>query len=122
MAIEKEILLKDLVASTELHAREEADLCFDAVLIPPSAQKVVFDFTDVTYISRSFADQFHKNKVKLIEERSVVVDILNADIAVIKMLHAVSNSQHIKHRQVETMLPIYSFSNSDQLLQYLKTV
>ena len=63
------------------------------------ANQVELDFTDVEFISRSFADQFFKEKLKLMQELQILVEVRNANIEVSEMLKAVANTQNVSDRK-----------------------
>ncbi|WP_118193389.1 hypothetical protein [Albibacterium indicum] len=54
--------------------------------------KVELDFTDIIFMSRSFADQFHKELYS--SDHTIDISIKNADVSILDMLRAVSNTQN----------------------------
>jgi hypothetical protein len=80
---------------------------------------VEFDFSNVEFISRSFADQFHKEKTKLANSKSI--SILNASEEVLRMLSTVANTQNAIYREYKK-LPVFKFSDTSLLSDYLLSV
>jgi len=44
-------------------------------------------------MSRSFADQFHKERLVFQTKNNCLIELKNADVQVLELLHAVSNTQ-----------------------------
>ena len=99
-----------------LNTREAATLLFVCV-VENYAKNVVFDFSKVEFMSRSFADQFHKERMKLKEELGLMIDLKDASESVRKMLVTVEATQN-KRNRFYTELPVFRFSN-DRIEEYL---
>lgn len=99
-----------------LNTREAATLLFVCV-VENYAKSVVFDFSRVEFMSRSFADQFHKERMKLKEELGLMIDLKDASESVRKMLVTVEATQN-KLNRFYTELPVFRFSN-DRIEEYL---
>jgi hypothetical protein len=110
--------IKSILGNT-LDSRDGAIRLFRKLL--PNQKEIVFDFSAVTFMSRSFADQFHKESQKLISDKERRISITNASVQVIDILQAVAKTQHTKDR-ISLSLPIYSFSQLDQLTDYLQAI
>lgn len=102
-----------------LDSRDEAIRLFHLLL--PDQEEIVFDFADVAFMSRSFADQFHKESLNLTSDNNRKISITNAPVQVIDILEAVTKTQ-IKTKWASLNLPIYSFSKLDQLREYLQAI
>jgi hypothetical protein len=74
--------------------RNSADLLFASV--PSSVEELVLDFSDVEFISRGFADEFHKARLRFQAERKVPVVLEQVNDAIQQMLSAVSRTQEGK--------------------------
>lgn len=79
---------------------------------------IELDFSNVEFMSRSFADQFYKEQLQLKNELNIIIHIMNANEEIIKMLNVVSNTQNKKDREFKT-IPVYKFSNPQLLADYL---
>ena len=99
-----------------LNTREAASLLFVCV-VENYAKKVVFDFSQVEFMSRSFADQFHKERMKLKDEHGLFIDLKNASEPMRKMLVTLESTQN-KRNRFYTELPVFRFSD-DKLSEYL---
>jgi anti-anti-sigma regulatory factor len=94
-----------------LNSREAAVLLFDFVN-ENQARNVVFDFTDVVFMSRSFADQFHKERMKLKEQNGLTIHLKDASEAIRTMLITVESTQN-KRNRFYTELPVFKFSEKN---------
>ena len=112
---------KKLIGNT-LDSRDEAQKLFAYISanyeLPVS---VVFDFDDVDFMSRSFADEFHKLKMAWCNQHTSVVEIDNASVQILDILQAVARTQ--KSREVTNPERlVLAFTNSEQLYDYLLSV
>ncbi len=71
--------------------RDSADSLFEG--IPTCTEEVVLDFDGVEFISRGFADQLHKARLRFQSEQQVHVVLEHANEEVLAMLAAVSRTQ-----------------------------
>ena len=77
--------------------------------------KVELDFQDIIFMSRSFADQFHKELLS--GDHAVDLEIKNAESGIIEMLETVSKTQNSR-MAVNKSYKILSFNNMDKLRDY----
>jgi len=84
-------------------------------------QVVELDFTGVDFMSRSFADELHKEKIRLQKEYAVRIDILNANEEVMAILEVVARTQN-KQEKKAVEVPVYKFSNPELVFNYLLTI
>ena len=110
-----QILVNKNISET-LNTRDSATLLFD-IILHEDAKNVVFDFSNVVFMSRSFADQFHKERMKLKDKKGLFIQIKNASDEVRKMLVTVENTQSKKNRFYRE-LPVFTFSE-DNMEAYL---
>lgn len=82
---------------------------------------VNLDFHNVVFMSRSFADQFHKERVKLQIDNDILFEISNASDDIRKMLTIVASTQEKKERHYR-VLPIFNFTKEESLEEYLLTI
>ncbi len=103
-----------------LNTREGATLLF-ASLKKQRGDRVEFDFSQVEFMSRSFADQFHKEWKKLQQTRGLALVISNANEEIIRVLKTVEKTQNKSKREF-VRLPVFKYSDSDRLSDYLLSV
>lgn len=103
-----------------IHTRDASNQLLKLVADNP-CQKVDLDFSEVEYISRSFADQFHADKIKLATEQQKTIIVTNANEEVINMLQAVARTQNKAYRG-HTHLPVYKYSTWNQLENFLLSI
>ena len=84
-------------------------------------KNIELDFLDVDYISRSFADQFHADKIKISIELQKSIIVTNANDEVINMLQSVARTQNKSYNEL-TEVPVYKYSNWIQLENYLLSI
>ena len=77
--------------------------------------KVELDFQGVIFMSRSFADQFHKDLLS--GDHAVDLEIKNAETGIIEMLEAVSKTQNSR-KPINKSYKVLSFNNLDKLRDY----
>ena len=77
--------------------------------------KVELDFQGVIFMSRSFADQFHKDL--LTGNHAIDLEIKNAESGIIEMLETVSKTQKTR-KAINKSYRILSFNNIDKLSDY----
>lgn len=109
----------ELLGAT-IHTREASNELLRVVQNDPCAQ-IDLDFSQVAYISRSFADQFHADKVKLAQEQQKSIMVTNANEEVVQMLQAVAKTQNKEHRDLNHA-PVYRYSQWNQLENFLLSV
>ena len=109
----------DLLSST-LHTRQAAKELLQASAENP-CDHVVLHFANVEYISRSFADQFHADKLKLADSSTKTIIVTNANEEVFKMLQAVANTQHKVNRDYEK-IPVYNYTDWNSLERFLLSI
>lgn len=82
---------------------------------------VEIDFSNIDFISRSFADQFHKEKIQLWESNDKNVVVINAHDDVLSMFQAVSKTQNAYGRSYSSY-PLLNFQTRRSLKNYLESV
>lgn len=93
--------------ATRLAELIKADLADD--------NKVELDFQGVIFMSRSFADQFHKDLLS--GEQAIDVEIKNAESGIIEMLETVSKTQSSR-KAINKSYKVLSFTDTDKLRDY----
>lgn len=83
------ILVFELFGAS-LSSREQAEILYRQ--IKKRSNRVVVDFSRVTFISRSFADQFYKGFLEL--AKVMIVEVINGSREVADMFNAVSRTQN----------------------------
>lgn len=77
--------------------------------------KVDLDFQHIIFMSRSFADQFHKDIMAC--DNSLYINIKNADLGIIEMLNTVSRTQYTR-KPIKRSYKVLSFNNLELLKDY----
>lgn len=119
-------MLKNIVDIIEvigdtLNTRDEASKLMRHVQSEYGAiNDIVLDFRDVAFMSRTFADQFYKERQSYIQAANIHLQIADADIQIIDVLQAVSKTQ--KKERSLTEYPVYTFVNENVLMDYLQTI
>ena len=78
------------------------------------------DFSKVEFMSRSFADQFYKERADL-RNKGVAVFLLNADEEINKILEAVGRTQDKKDRNFND-IKIVRFANINEASNFLCSI
>lgn len=103
-----------------LHTRQAATELLQAVTQNP-CDHIELDFVDVEYVSRSFADQFHAEKIAIAIQQQKSIIVTNANEEIIKMLQAVARTQDKENRAYEKV-PVYNYTNWKSLERFLLSV
>ena len=119
MNCETTIRLVDLLGTT-IHTREASNQLLKLVQENP-CQKIELYFLNVSYISRSFADQLYADKTRLSNDLRKYLVITNANDEVISMLQAVERTQN-KSRKQYVDSPVYKYSSWKQIEDYLLSI
>lgn len=115
-----QILVSEFFPGNSLVTREVASLLIDRIETMPY-RDVIVDFSNIQFISRSFADQFHKEKIRLWENGQKELVVENAEHDVFEMLKAVSKTQNVKDRNY-SFYPSIHFQSRRSLKEYLEYI
>lgn len=103
-------------------SRDEAIKLFNSInKFQHPVTEIVLDFAGIDFISRSFADQFYKEKMDWKVKTNIPLSITNATVQIIEILEAVSRTQSKKDRTVKE-IPVYSFTSEELLSEYMQTI
>ncbi len=105
---------------TSVHTRESSKILM-SLIEKDSCAYIEVDFSQVVYISRSFADQFYFDKTKCAIELKKNVIVSNANESVIHMLSVVAKTQN-KKPDAFLNIPIYKYSTQSQLENFLLSI
>lgn len=110
------------ILGSSLHTRDEADSLFESVkmfcaITEVSNQQFIFNFSDVNFVSRSFADQFHKNKIYFQNKYSCLIQTVCMNNQVFDILETVSRTQVKKIKLKD--YPINEFESIEGLYYFL---
>lgn len=94
-----------------LDTRESASRLVDMIKKEGEC-KIELDFTGILFMSRSFADQFHKELYNY--DHSIDISIKNANVSILDMLQAVSNTQHAR-KAIKKDYQLLSYNNISKL-------
>lgn len=86
-----------------------------------SNTELELDFSNIEFMSRSYADQFHKTKIAYEQNNKVRIHIINANEEVINMLQVVAKTQSSSERIFEK-IPVFRFSKPQMLTDYLLSI
>jgi len=114
--IASELKLINLLPVT-LDSREAATRLADIVREYSGDKQIELDFSGIEFMSRSFADQFHK-ELYLRDEDAFEIVIKNADAAIIRMLDAVSKTQ-TKRKAVKKTHQVASYNSLKQMESFV---
>jgi|SRR5690606_19461048 len=105
-----EIKIGDILPLT-LDTRESASRLVD-IIKKEGECRVELDFANIIFMSRSFADQFHKELYSC--DHNIDISIKNADLGILNMLRAVSNTQNAR-QAIKKNYQLVSFNNLSKL-------
>lgn len=103
-----------------IHTRQSASILLKAVS-SEHCDHIDLDFSEVEYISRSFADEFHSEKISLVRSSNKKIIVRNANDKVIKMLQSVARTQNKDKRDFEEM-PVYNYTDWNILNSFLLSI
>jgi hypothetical protein len=106
-----------VVTGETLHTRQVASELIQLITTDPCAH-IELDFSKVEYISRSFADQFHSEKLALATTSKKTVIVSNANEEVIQMLQTVARTQDKVKREGES-IPVYNYTDWKNVERFL---
>jgi hypothetical protein len=107
-------------AKNFLISREAVNLLFHE-LNGYNNTEIELDFGNIEFMSRSYADQFHKTKIDFEQNHNVKIYIMNANEEVINILQIVSKTQNSTERSFEK-IPVFRFSTAQLLSAYLLSI
>jgi hypothetical protein len=118
---ERQINLKPLFGS-QLDSRQDASALFEEVKQAcPECADILLNFDGISFMSRSFADQFCMEKQKLTTFHNYLIKISNADISIMQMFKAVNCAKKSTDRTFED-IPVYTFTKQEELSKYLEAL
>lgn len=83
--------------------------------------KVIIDFQNVKFATRSFIDEFYNVFMKNVADLSCELEVTNVPEDIHAMIETVSKTQ----TRVKTIRPtskLVSFEDADQMLKYIKSI
>lgn len=105
------------ILGTTIHTREASVTLLKVAGNDPCDQ-LDLDFAGVAFISRSFADQFHADKIRLAQKSNKRIMVTNANESIINMLQAVSRTQNKTERHFPR-IPVYKYTDKNALERFL---
>lgn len=105
---------------TSIHTREASDILM-RLIEKDLCDYIELDFSNVEYISRSFADEFYFDKLNYAIKLKKNLIVSNANEAVMHMLSAVAKTQNKKPNTFFN-IPIYKYSSQSQLENFLLSI
>ncbi|MCU0318449.1 MAG: STAS-like domain-containing protein [Flavobacteriales bacterium] len=101
---------------TDPNYRNSAEVLFFEV--PANSKELVLDFSGVEFISRGFADELHKARLRFQQERNIPVIIEQVNEAVQEMLSAVARTQE-GSTPLRVDIPVIRVNSVDELERML---
>jgi hypothetical protein len=116
------VSVKQLIGNT-LNTRDEAQKLFTQLVAHNGhTSRVTLNFTDVDFMSRSFADEFYKLKIKRnIDNNKDDINIENANLQIIDILNAVARTQKSRELKDPGRISL-SFTDRQQFSDYLQSL
>lgn len=114
------IIVSDYLGHHNLVTRESATTLIANALCTPH-KEIVLDFTHVTFISRSFADQLHKEMMAYNTLGKKKISFANALPDIVQMLKVVATTQTGNNRNYEPCIHL-KFQSRRFLKEYLLSV
>ena len=119
--IHTELHLVELLGTT-LNSRDEADALFARMKADlPATDSYVLNFSGVTFTSRSFADQFHKLKIRWQAEFIVPIVLENMHEQTLAILGAVAQTQQERRHKVAN-IPTRQLPDFNAAFKFLLTI
>ena len=105
-----------------LDTRDQAIRLFESLKdYCPNCGDLTLDFKDVDFMSRSFADQFHKEKMNWHAKINIKILVENENHQVNQILKSVSRTQKPVERP-RTSVQARSFNSREQVFQFLSAL
>jgi len=116
------ISVKQVIGNT-LNTRDEAQKLFAYTSSENGhASPLTFNFEGVDFMSRSFADEFHKLQINWSANHiNDTLKIENADLQLIDILHAVARTQKSRELKNPGRMSL-SFASREQFSDYLQSL
>ena len=114
------ILVSEYFNHRNLVTREYAIMLIEKATNTPVGA-IEFDFLGISFISRSFADQVHEEKMRLWETDKKEIIVVNAEPDVCEMLKTVGKTQNSNNR-IFDRYPHLQFQSRRLLKEYLLSV
>jgi len=103
-----------------VHTRESSKILMK-LIEQNQCDSIELDFSQVEYISRSFAYQFYAGKMNCAIKLKKNIIVSNANETVMHMLNAVAKTQNKKFNTFLN-IPIYKYSSQSQLENFLLSI
>lgn len=108
------------IYGTFLNTRESA-IGLSKLITGLASSNIDIDFKNVEFMSRSFADQFYKERQKLREEKGISIFLINADEEIERILEAVSRTQDKQDRKFND-IQVIRFTDVKDVSNFLLSV
>jgi anti-anti-sigma regulatory factor len=114
----KKIIISELIGK-KLQSRIEAKKIYGLV-VSLDVKSISLDFGNVTFMSRSFADEFCET-INLFNKINVKIELINENAAIKEALNVVSSNRN-KPKKVELNYSTLDFTNMNNLSDFLATI
>lgn len=116
--VTKEISLLNWL-NPSLDTREAATRLFEMLRTShPPCSEIEFDFSGILFMSRSFADQFHKERMAFQADTNSLIVLKNAAYDFIQTLEVVARTQ-TSRRKVSATHQVLTFSKLGAMQDYM---
>lgn len=119
MSKEYNISVKSILGNT-INTREAAQILLHN-LKNDSGAKIIMDFSEVDFISRSFADSLVKKRDELLNAGSFEFSLVNASDSILTMIQSVEKTQN-KQKRSESSFIVYKYSEGYLVSEYLLSI
>ncbi len=100
-----------------ISSRKSISILKNQVDFSIKGKDITFDFSKITFISRSFAHEF----IKFTKTNNLNIDIINTNINVSAMFSAVRKTETSNRRKFEDV-PVTTFKNKAELNSFFATI
>jgi len=86
-----------------------------------SCRVVELNFSNVDFMSRSFADQLYKEQQELQNKSNIAIHFVDANEEIINIIRTVKLTQYVIDRKF-VQLPVYKFTDFSKVKDYLLSI
>lgn len=103
-----------------LNSREAAAKLID-MMRAGALSEIELDFSDVEFMSRSFADEYIKGATAVVKQLNASISLLNANEEILRIIRAVSETQNKTERDYQKF-SVVSYSDFKVLSDYMLSI
>lgn len=114
--MKKQIHIKDFYPAF-ISSRKSISILKKQVDFTTTGRDIIFDFSEIVFISRSFAHEF----IKFAKSNNLNFDFANTNINVSAMFAAVRKTETSGRRRFDN-IPVTTFKNKEELNSFFSTI